>query len=343
MIAENTTYNIDAIVKKIKNDNLKKCEEELGRIYGQRYLEYRNNYQAAGSFSYESLFPMYIMLEQSYKCNMRCVSCIHGYPELRNKYKPRVPLMPWTLFEKIVLESETHNCPSISTHNNDEPLLIKELSKRISFAKKHGFMDIILTTNGTLFTDDNIKEVIDAGVTRILFSLDAMSEKTYNMVRPGGDYNKVIDAIYKTLSYRHKMGTNLPMVRVSFVVNKLNQHEIIEFVNNYSDIVDYIDIQPLLVLNHYTEELIPDNAEKIDDFRCNAPWRVVVIRPDGDVLPCPNFYGAETILGNIYQTDLYKIFNSAYAKMFREGCKSGKYTQSGCRNCASNIYYFRTL
>jgi radical SAM protein with 4Fe4S-binding SPASM domain len=336
-------YNVDQIVKKIKSDRLPKCEEELTRIYGQRYLDYRNNYQAAGTFSFESPFPMYIMLEQSYRCNMRCVSCIHAYAELAVKYRPRTPLMPWGLFERIVLEGEAHNCPSISTHNNDEPLLVKDLCRRISFAKRHGFMDVILTTNGTLFNEDNIKRIIEAGITRILFSLDAMSEETYNRVRPGGDYKKVIDAIYGTLSYRAKIGANLPMVRVSFVMNRFNQHEVVEFINHYNDVVDYIDIQPLLVFNGYSSHLIPDGAEQVDDFRCNAPWRVVVIRSDGDVLPCPNFYGAATVLGNIYQTDIYNIFNSECARKFRVESKRGEYTHKACKECASNVYYFPAL
>jgi radical SAM protein with 4Fe4S-binding SPASM domain len=320
---------------------MRRCEDELTRLYGKRYIDYRRNYQAAGSFTNEYNFPLYIMLEQSYKCNMRCISCIHGYPELRNKYKSRVPMMPWSLFEKIVLEAEMHGCPSISTHNNDEPLLIKDLSKRISFAKNHGFMDIIMTTNGTLFNDDIIKEIIESDVTRILFSLDAMSKETYDVVRPGGDFNKVIDVISKTISYRYKIGKILPMIRVSFVVNKYNQHEVAEFVEKYSSIVDYIDIQPLLVLSDYTEYLIPEGADKIENFKCNAPWRVAVIRPDGDVLPCPNFYGAEIVLGNVTHNSLYKIFNSKRAKDFRMACKEGNYSSVGCKKCTSNIYYFR--
>jgi MoaA/NifB/PqqE/SkfB family radical SAM enzyme len=85
------------------------------------------------------------------------VSCVHGYPEIRKKYSLGVNCMPWDLYEKIVLEGGENNCPSISTHNNDEPLLIKDLEKRISFAKDHGFMDIIMTTNGVLFTEEKIK------------------------------------------------------------------------------------------------------------------------------------------------------------------------------------------
>ena len=152
--------NSNTLIQHFKFDNLDMAEEELRVQYGDRYTEYREQFQLTGEMKLEPEFPLYIMLEQTYRCNLRCVSCIHGYPALRRQYDIGVSCMPWDLFERIILEGEENNCPSIAMHTNDEPLLINDLSKRIAFAKKHGFMDIIMTTNGILFTEDKIKEIL---------------------------------------------------------------------------------------------------------------------------------------------------------------------------------------
>jgi radical SAM protein with 4Fe4S-binding SPASM domain len=294
----------------------------------------------AGELKYEPEFPLYIMLEQTYRCNMRCVSCIHGYPHLRKKFSLDVSCMPWELFERIVLEGEKNNCPSISTHNNDEPLLVKDLEKRIAFARQHGFMDVIMTTNGIAFTEERIKGIIDAGVTRILFSIDALTEETYNKVRPKGNYRRVIKALEKAREYRASRGSHLPILRASFVVNRLNQHELKQFIEEFSSLVDYIDVQPFCTYYDANLELIPDGARLIpeSEYRCNGPWRCVVVRGNGDVLPCPNFYGVEMVMGNMYQNSIKEIFNSPAMKQLRREFKEGIFRSPACQACSRSVY-----
>lgn len=333
----------ETLIKHINFENLKKAEKELIKIYGKRYIQYRRQFQQADDLEFDVDFPLYIMLEQTYRCNLRCVSCVHGYPEIKKKYSLGVSCMPWKLYEKIVLEGEENNCPSISTHNNDEPLLIKDLEKRISFAKDHGFMDIIMTTNGVLFTEEKIKSVIDAGVTRILFSIDAATEETYNKVRPGGNFKKVIWALKKAKEYRDSINSHLPILRTSFVPNRLNEHEIILFYKKFSKLVDYIDIQPFCTYFDANINLIPEEARLIpeSEFRCNEPSKLVIIRGNGDVLPCPNFYGTELIMGNLYDNTIKEIFNSTMKKL-KEEFHARIYRNPVCQKCSMGIYEMDT-
>lgn len=329
---------VDDLMNNLNTKRMKERGAELQRLYGKRYLEYRKQYHLAGHFKYEPDFPLYIMPEPTYSCNLSCRLCIHGYPELRRKYALKTHCMPWRMYERIVLEGEEHNCPAISTHNNDEPLLIKDLAKRIAFARRHGFMDVIMTTNGTLFTSDRIKEVIDAGITRILFSIDALTEETYKKIRVGGNLAKVLWALEHAISYRESSGLKLPIIRVSFVVNHLNQHEIKPFIDKFIGIVDYIDIQPLLVLKSYSDSLISSMSRRVQDFRCNGPWRRIVVRGNGDVLPCENFLGAGIVMGNVYKNTLYEIYNSTPMKDIRNDGKLGSYKHHACVECSQNIY-----
>ena len=74
---------------------------------------------------------------------------MQGHKDFRGEYNFK-GVMPWDLYERIILEGEEHGLPSVSTHNNDEPLLVKDIAKRIKFARDHGVMDVIMTTNGLL-------------------------------------------------------------------------------------------------------------------------------------------------------------------------------------------------
>lgn len=317
---------------------MRQAEEELEHLYGRRYTDYRKQFRLANELRYEPKFPLYIMLEQTYRCNLGCLSCIQGYPRLRNRYDAGVSCMPWELYAQIILEGREYNCPSVSMHANDEPLLIKDLGRRIAFARKHGFMDVIITTNGILFTEERIKEIIDAGVTRILFSIDASTGNTYRKVR-GGDLKEVIWAINKVREYREKNKTHLPILRASFVPTTLNRQELESFRKKFSRIVDYIEIQPFCTFHNVNIALVPQNAKPMIDFRCNQPWRSLIVRGNADVLPCCSYWGPEVVVGNLRKKSLYQIFNSILVKRMRKDFKRGYYRHPVCRKCSQNIYY----
>ena len=329
------------VLRSINRDKLKAADEELFNRYGNRYRKYRENYQKALEFEKEFNFPLYLLVEQTYQCNLRCPSCLQGHKAFKRSFDMNIKQMPRELYDKVVLEGEEHECPSIAMHVVDEPLLVKDLPDRIAFAKKHGFMDIIMTTNGNLFTEEKIKAVQDAGITRILFSMDACTHDTYNVVRPGGNLDKVMWALEQTINYRNKRKSALPVIRASFVVSKMNQHELPLFVEKMSKIVDYIDIQSFSPYMDVNKHMIPDNAIPLNEFHCNELEYKTIIRADGTALPCCSFYGYNVPLGNIYEHSIYEIFNSNKAKELRKEFQEGKYLNTACQNCSKSMYVLK--
>jgi radical SAM protein with 4Fe4S-binding SPASM domain len=313
-------------------------EEELLRLHGSRYSEYRKNYKLSSSHKLDLEFPIYLMLEQSFKCNLSCPSCIQGYPDDMKKFSTGKNIMERSLFEKIVIQGEENNCPSIAFHVNDEPLIVKDIHERIAFARDHGFIDLILTTNATLFTYDKIKAVVDAGITQILFSVDAATPETYKTVRPGGNFNTVVKNIKLLLDYKKDNNLILPTTRASFVSSKLNYHEKDLFIEYFSKIVDFIEVQTLSTYYDNNKDLVAPGAVKINDFRCSEPWVRLIIRPNGDVLPCCSFYGYEIILGNINDLSLKEIYNGEKCRKLKNEIKDGNYSLSACQTCSKSLY-----
>lgn len=322
MINKRTHYGEDVLIKNI----------------GERFREYREQWVKAGKREIITDFPLYLQFELSPHCNLRCCSCLHGHKSIREDYIKIENILDSRLYQKILDEAASFKCPSISYHNNSEPMLDKDLEEKIIKAKQSGFIDIILVTNGTLLTRERAKKLLDAGVTKITFSVDAYSEEVYKLNRENSDFNLVRNNIFNFLELKEQLSYDLPITRVSFVANANNYHEMDQFAEYWKDKVDLVDFQNFSALEGLTEHLCPPGFEKFEDFECNAPWQQVVIRANGDVLPCCSLYGPEVVLGNVTTNSIYNIWNGETMKKLRESLLKGKYIHRACEKCANTFY-----
>lgn len=249
--------------------------------------------------------------------------------------------MSLDIFKKIIDEASAHQCPSISLMVNDEPLLVKDLDRRVAYAAEKGIMDIIMTTNGYLLNPEKIDRLIRAGVTRILFSIDAATEETYKKTRPGkGDFNRVLENIKAVRDYKLQHDLTIPFTRASCVVSGLNEHETELFLRTFGDLVDSVEFQPFGKYYDRNVDLIPRSGERsfVSDFSCSEPWQKLIVRPNGDVLPCCSFYGYELVLGNMTTDSLYNIYNNEMANRIKDDVKNKDYSFDACRNCSKSYY-----
>jgi radical SAM protein with 4Fe4S-binding SPASM domain len=140
--------------------------------------------------------------------------------------------------------------------------------------------------------------------------------------------------------YKKEKKLIFPAVRVSFVVSKFNSHEVELFVKKFSSMVDYIEFQGFYAYYDITSHLIPAGAHLIKKFNCVEPWRKLIVRANGDVLPCCSFYGYELILGNVKQDTLKSIFNSDACQQLKVDFKNGIYRNKACISCSRSNYEY---
>ena len=151
---------------------------------------------------------------------------------------------------------------------------------------------------------------------------------------------KVKWSIEEALNYREKSGLKLPIIRVAFCVSHVNEHEIYDFIQEWKGVVDYIDIQPLLLggVHKHKSGLIPsDFGKKVDDFRCNSPWARMVIREMEMFMPALEFHGVDTITGNVNENSIYEIYNSKICADIRIVAETDS-TNIRVVECSSNVY-----
>jgi radical SAM protein with 4Fe4S-binding SPASM domain len=304
--------------------------------FGPRYAEYRRALDRASAMEEVPDFPLYLMLEQTFKCNLRCPSCIQGYRKATAPFA--VERMTDALYERIIAEARAEGLCSLSMHVNDEPLLVANLAERIAMARDAGIMDIIMTTNGNLMTAEKARAVIEAGITHLLFSIDAASPETYEKVRPGGRFEKVLAGIDHVNAVRG--ATMMPILRASFVKSALNAHEEEAFHRVFGGRVDYIDVQTFGSYKDFNRHLRQSGGSRCEEpppFLCEMPFNRMVVRSNGDVLPCCSFYGYEIVVGNILTHSIRDIWRGEAMHRLRQDFFEGKYDHPACVECINSM------
>ena len=306
----------------------------LAAVVGPRFAEYRQEWDRANEEREVTDFPLYLVLEQQYRCNLRCPMCIFGQKE--RLYKPAAELMSDELFFKIMEEARANGCPSISMNNTEEPLLNKKWLERIEAAREYGFIDIMMNTNATLLDGRTAEKLVDSGLTRLLIGLDGASKETYERVRVGADFEVVVGNIRRFLKIRQEKKNSLPAVRLSFVVTDLNRAEADDFVAQWVDEVDYLAIQEYISVpgEGGAEAAAGRNRPQPEVYDCDQPFNRLTIRPDGQVLPCCSWYGYQMPLGQIGRDSLRDLWHSKAMNKLRDQFRDGS-VNSICRECLS--------
>lgn len=125
-----------------------------------------------------------------------------------------------------------------------------------------------LITNGIQFDQkmweslsDDFKDIINY----MTVSVDAATEETYNKIRVRGDFQKVCQNL-KFLGQLKKNG-KIKYLTISFVLQKLNRHEILEFAKMIIDIgASSVAICRIENWIHYSKEEFKEKMDLPDNF-----------------------------------------------------------------------------
>lgn len=340
MNASNTYTTDNKVTWYFTEDDI---NEKLVSILGQKFVDYRKKWDAVNRFELETDFPLYLQVELHQICNLRCPMCSITVPEANSKYITDKH-MSWDTYKKIILEAEKYMCPSLNPQGVNEPLLDRELEDYIKFASNHGFFDIIMNSNATLLSEERSKKILESGLTRLRFSLDAATKETYEKIRVGAKYDVVMRNIERFVELRNRGGYELPVLGVNLVKMKLNEHEIDLFIDKWKDVVDFIAIQEFIPPETESDYSMfyPTESKFRDDmmngFNCQQPWQRFYIHNTGEVCPCCAFFNSELSVGNVKDHSIYELWNSDSMHNLRQLHKEGKYWDNPwCLKCVNSI------
>ena len=303
-------------------------QSEMVKIYGDRYLRYRKDYNTMlNDHKHKSFFdyPLTVVLELVNRCNLECVMCYQGYRNDAKQYIIRDQML-----DKIFDDFKENKLSALML-SASEPLLYKGIEKVLNRAKEAEIMDLFMFTNGALLTEKNSKMILESSVSRLFVSIDAATQDTYNKVRvpvskrllKENRLDYLENNIKQFIKMRDNLNKKIPIIRVSFVALKKNSHEIESFRKKWVNIVDSVEIQKEQSIDLY-DKLNEKNADKsskrrLKKYNCNKPWGDMAIYSDGSVGPCCNLVGRKVPIGDIKNNTVKEIWNGIKMNEIREG------------------------
>jgi MoaA/NifB/PqqE/SkfB family radical SAM enzyme len=106
-----------------------------------------------------------------------------------------------------------------------EPLLNPDFFKMVKHCKNRG-IDVSTFTNGTLITEDVATEIVSSGLKELWISIDGATAETYEDIRPGASFDRVLRGIELIVSARRTKKGNQLRLGLWFIAMERNIHEL---------------------------------------------------------------------------------------------------------------------
>ena len=342
-MSENAALNLPRVLHQEPTGQVRLVEFEriyervMTQHFGTRFRDYRQAWKLSSAFEYCPPFPLSLDLEINASCNLKCTMCVMGNPDYVNPLA-HAPLMGQTLYIRLMDQARQYGLPAMTFGFLSEPLLRPELADMIVLARASGIMDIRLGTNGALLSRKISRALIGAGLTRLEISVDAANETTYRRIRRGAELSTIKANILGFLEERDRAGSDLPLLRLSFLRLPENRNEENDFLMEWADKADLFSIQePIYFEEAPISKTVRFVPSKIDDsFQCAQPWQRIIIRANGDVYPCCSLYGLEMKIGSACDSSIKALWDRSAMNNLRTLHREGRFRENSvCAHCAA--------
>jgi len=306
-----------------------------------------------------NFYPYRLAIDITEQCNLKCIFCKRTTREKNGAILQQD--MPLEDFENII-----NNFSSVSVvciAGGGENIFNKNFIEMIKYSKSKN-LDVVIFDNFLLMNRDIANKIIDAETNVVYASIDGATKKTYERLRIGSNFEKVIENVKYFIQAKKDKKSKTPIIKFSYTINKHNVGEIEKFVDLVASLTngEKTEIE-FKRLNVHSEEIqhlqttvsqeTINNANKIAEqlniklswinipkislpLQNCARWPMPFISIKGDVFPCCFPSDPSNTFGNLLNQNFKTIWNNKKYKELRKGLREGK-TPEFCRKCP--IYF----
>ncbi|MFP4116156.1 MAG: radical SAM protein [Candidatus Aenigmatarchaeota archaeon] len=203
--------------------------------------------------------PHKVHLYPTNRCNLRCPFC---YQQLNPyDYSDVVSKERWLELTKNLCEM---GVDVIRISGGGEPLLVKgKTIPMMETVKNHGVTGR-MTTNGTLFDEEDVERIVKMEWDHMVFSLDGPDAATHDFHRGReGTFKKVVENIEKFKGAKERRGEDRPKLEFGTALTTKNWKKVPEIIDLASALgVEVITFEPLFVSNPKVKELKLSQEER---------------------------------------------------------------------------------
>lgn len=185
-----------------------------------------------------SATPAVLDIEPTAKCNLRCKYCQVSYWDRSEKVKN----LSYEQFVHIV--DQFPHLLQIKLQGMGEPLLNSDFFKMVAYADQKGII-VRTVTNATLIMGPMAEKIIKSPLAELTISVDGATKETYEHIRRGGKFDRVVENIRNLVRLRKEQGDGrTPMLTVWMVGTKDNIHEFPQLIRLAKELgVDKVYLQ----------------------------------------------------------------------------------------------------
>jgi len=288
----------------------------IGKIYDFFYLYYIENKVNNSKFC--------LTIEPNNICNLKCIMCPY------KKMKRKKETMSMNLFKRIIDEAKQLGCVDVHLTQYNEPFTDKHIFDRVAYIKKRG-MTSWFYSNGTILNKTVREKILENPPDLIRFSVDGSNKKTFESIRVGANYEKVVENIKNLFTERNEKKKKLPVIEVFFTILEQNKKECKDFLKIWKNNCDFASLYP--ADSRESKDFVNIDYKGLKSYPCFNPKRVLVLSNGKVVLCCVDIDG-KVVLGDLKKQSLKEIFNSERFKDIFNSQIKRKCSIDMCKNCS---------
>ena len=162
-----------------------------------------------------------LMIENTVKCNLQCLSCDRRKIEQLRK-KKELSLSDLVRIAGIVRDN---NIKEIYYFNLGEPFLSNSIREEIQIIRNENpTVEVVTSTNG-LVIDSDYKRTAALLFDTVIFSIHGSTQKSLTRYQRNGDFNKAYENMKNLVSYRDQANQKKPIIIWKYALFRWNDSE----------------------------------------------------------------------------------------------------------------------
>jgi len=276
--------------------------------------------------------PLFIGIETSGVCNLRCVMCPHGQPD---KHSAR-GLMSLEIFRAVVDEAREFAFDA-DLFGGGEPLLHPRIFDMVDYARQAGIRTR-LHTNATVLTEERARNLLESGLDYLSLSFDGYTKQCYERTRLGANYEQTLANITSFLAQKQKAARRRPYVVLQAIedravalapAERTAKEELRRSLAALS-----LDEFRVIQVHNYGGKVAASGGSGGHYSPCTFPYYATYVLWDGTIVPCCVDWWGEYALGRIGESTLLEAWRGERIVALRHLLAKRRYREvSLCRSC----------
>ncbi len=200
--------------------------------------------------------PVHARLDVTTRCNLRCIQCVGIQARLAERD------MDPEVLERIASEV-LPTAAAVQYADGGEPFLYKQHPRTLELLSQHRHPYSRIFTNATLLDEALCRRLIECGLKDLAVSLDGATAPTFEGIRRGASFDRVVENLTRLRDLKRKLGSRLPVVTVHVVAMRDNLAELASIVRLAKELAAEEVI--VYALNCYTPEMHAQSTASVPE------------------------------------------------------------------------------